>query len=118
MLKDYKRVIDLKNTDKLAELAASKNEPEFGLLEYFEGNLLDNYVFINYDYKKGSGIYLKPWHKPRKYIIVYERCVNCWTSENVAIETNNEKEYKKFLRLEYEAQKEREKAELEYEAQN
>ena len=97
MLKDYKHVVNQKVINKMVEMSMEDNNNDFELLWNFEGSLLDEYVFINYDYQKGAGVYFKPWHKPRKYIIIYEKYVNEWTSENVAIETNNEQEYKNFL---------------------
>lgn len=99
MLKDYKHVLDLKTIDKMVGMSTEDNNNGFELLFEFPGSLLDEYVFINNDYDKGAGVYLKPYHKPRKYIIIYEKYVNEWTSENLVIETNSDLEYEQFCNL-------------------
>lgn len=98
-LKDIEHVLDLETVNKLVAEGLDENPVNMGLVASFEGTLLDNYLFENYDYKDGKGVTIGRKHKARKYIIVREKYVNEWTSQNIATETNSENEYNKFIDL-------------------
>ena len=96
-LKDIKHELDLETVNKLVAEGLSENPVNMGLVASFDGALLDNYLFENYNYKDGKGVVIGRKHKVRKYIIIRENYVNEWTSTNIATETNNEKKYKEFI---------------------
>ena len=65
----------------------------------FEGALLDEYAVVmtgNQEWKisitKGRPVLA------RKYVYIEERYVNCWTSKNVLILTDNKNKLEKFLK--------------------
>lgn len=67
--------------DQCQELILNPNLEEVG---YYPGCLLDNYLLYNWDNKK--------------YIIIREKYVNCWTSTLIATETDDEKLVDNFLK--------------------
>ena len=96
-LKDIKHELDLENVNKLVAEGLNENPVNMGLVASFEGALLDNYLFENYNYKDNKGVTIGRKHKVRKYIIIRENYVNEWTSISIVTETNNEKQYKEFV---------------------
>ena len=65
----------------------------------FEGVLLDEYAVVmtdNQDWKinlsKGRPVLA------RKYVYIEERYVNCWTSKNILVLTDNKNKLEKFLK--------------------
>ena len=86
--RDYKTTIDNEMSNKILELA-TKNNLHY---EMFEGTLQDNCIIYN-DYAiRLKGI------KPRKYIIIQEKYLNCWSSELEMIMTDNESKVDEFIK--------------------
>lgn len=67
--------------DQCQELISNPTLDEVG---YYPGCLLDNYLLYNWDNKK--------------YIIIQEKYVNCWTSTLIATKTDDEKLVDNFLK--------------------
>jgi len=81
MTKNYKAAIGQPLLNKLLEQCSMSGIE----VELFEGSLLDQYI-IHADKKITiKGI------KPRQYILVYEQYLNCWSSENIACFSDDEK---------------------------
>lgn len=81
MTKNYKAAIGQKLLNSLLE-HCSKNDID---IECFEGSLLDQYI-IHADKRIAvKGI------KPRQYILIFEKHLNCWSSENIACFSDDEK---------------------------
>lgn len=104
-LKDITNTIDLKTANKiLVEATSEQNKVGFELVAEYEGGLLDNYCFINYNYLDGSGVELHikdghhRAHKPRHYIIIKEKFLTTQSSEQLEIETDDDNLYKEFLK--------------------
>ena len=85
-MKDYKTEIN--NGEELAhKLTDLGYEPEC-----VEGNLQDNYFFEgmeNIGFSRGA--------KPRKYVMIIEHYLNCWSSDHMLILTDNQQTYEKLL---------------------
>lgn len=64
---------------------------------YYPGCLLDNYLFINYDYKKKQGLRLNR-KKARHFVLFLENYVNEWTSDYIVIESDSYKYIDQFIR--------------------
>lgn len=75
--------------EQCQELILDPNLEEVG---YYPGCLLDNYLLYDWDNKK--------------YIIIQEKYVNCWTSTLIATETDDEKLVDNFLKVQDEVLKE------------
>jgi len=81
MTKNYRAAIGQKLLNSLLE-QCSMNSIE---VELFEGSLLDQYIIHADKRITIKGI------KPRQYILVYEQYLNCWSSENIACFSDDEK---------------------------
>lgn len=68
--------------EKITELCSER--------EKYVGSLLDNYIFIGTDNIKVGR------RKPRKFMIVEEKYVNCWTSSYRLIMTDSERTVEKY----------------------
>lgn len=96
--KDFEIEIDYKQAEKLYNDLVKWSSSEFAG-QMFEGSLLDEYAVVmtgNQDWKinlsKGRPVLA------RKYVFIREEYVNCWTSKNVLVLTDNKKEFEEFLK--------------------
>lgn len=96
--KDFEIEIDYKQAEKLYNDLVKWSSNEFAG-QMFEGSLLDEYAVVmtgNQDWKinlsKGRPVLA------RKYVFIREEYVNCWTSKNVLVLTDNKKEFEEFLK--------------------
>ena len=81
MARNYKAAIGQKLLNTLLEQCSMSGIK----VDFFEGSLLDQYIIHADKRITIKGI------KPRQYIIIHEQYVNCWTSENIACFTDDEK---------------------------
>jgi hypothetical protein len=96
--KDFEIEITYEKAEKLYNDLLKWSGNEFaGLM--FEGSLLDEYAVVmtgNQNWKinlsKGRPVLA------RKYVFIKEEYVNCWSSKNVLVLTDNKKEFENFLR--------------------
>ena len=86
MRKDFKEQISLKEFDNILGQACNF-ELDF---DVYEGSLLDNATITNDEVKKIG-------RKTRKYLIMVEKYLNCWTSTIELIGTDNEQTYDKWV---------------------
>lgn len=68
--RNYVTNVELETVNKLIELAVDENKP----FEVFDGVLLDSYIIYDAENIQIGKI------KPRKYIILREKYLNCWSS--------------------------------------
>ena len=81
MARNYKAAIEQKLLNKLLEQCSMSNIE----VEFFEGSLLDQYIIHADKRITIKGI------KPRQYILIFEKYLNCWSSENIACFSDDEK---------------------------
>ena len=97
-LKDLTKTV---NSDVISSLLNKASEDNLiRLVAYIPGVLSDNFLFENYDYLNKQGITITNCnrnHKVRHYIIIKEKYLNEWISDTVAIETDSQKQYDKFI---------------------
>lgn len=96
--KDFEIEITYEKAEKLYNDLLKWSGNEFaGFM--FEGSLLDEYAVVmtgNQNWKinltKGRPILA------RKYVYIEEKYVNCWTSKNVLVLTDNKNRFEEFLK--------------------
>ena len=86
-LKEYS--VDRDFINKLIEISDNNNIH----VDFFEGSLVDNYVFYDTEIIKIKGI------RRAKHIIIKEKYLNTWSSENVLMVTDDIKKVKQFTSL-------------------
>lgn len=86
-LKEYS--VNREFVNKLIEISGNNDIH----VDVFEGSLNDNYVFYGTEIIKIKGI------RKAKYIIIKERYLNTWSSENVLMVTDDLKKVEKFTSL-------------------
>ena len=99
--KDVEIEISMEKAEKLYDDLLKLSGNEFaGFM--FEGSLLDEYAVVmtgNQKWKinlsKGRPVLA------RKYVFIREEYVNCWTSKNVLVLTDNKKEFTNFVKTRF-----------------
>lgn len=86
MLKTLEYSINLDTQRKILDLAYKKNV----WVSYHEGNLNDDYMFIN------DGIRIGNHMKARKYIIMYSKHLNEWSDDLRLIMTDDGKLFEQW----------------------
>lgn len=96
--KDFEIEITYEQAEKLYGDLLEWSSNEFAG-QMFEGSLLDEYAVVmtgNQNWKinltKGRPILA------RKYVYIEEKYVNCWTSKNVLVLTDNKNRFEEFLK--------------------
>lgn len=86
MRKDFKEVVTMAGYNKIIDLACNNNM----IVDIYQGCLLDNVIIVNDDI-------IKIGRKTRKYLIMVEKYLNCWTSNIELIGTDDEQTYNKWV---------------------
>lgn len=86
MKRDFKEVVTMEDYNKIIDLACNNNM----IVDIYQGCLLDNAIIVNDDI-------IKIGRKTRKYLIMVEKYLNCWTSIIELIGTDNEQTYNKWV---------------------
>lgn len=92
-MKDYK-LYGL-NSEQVQNLLFGKNSDSLGNIDIVQGGLLDNYFIDNFNLSLTVGNHRV---KPRKHLIITEEYLNCWSSSETLILTDNDKKYFKLKR--------------------
>lgn len=92
-MKDYK-LYGL-NSEQVQNLLFGKNSDSLGNIDIVQGGLLDNYFIDNFNLALTVGNHRV---KPRKHLIITEEYLNCWSSSETLILTDNDKKYFKLKR--------------------
>lgn len=92
-MKDYR--IDGLNNEQVQNLLFGKNSDLIGNIDIVQGGLMDNYFIDNFNLSLTVGNHKV---KARKHLIITEEYLNCWSSSETLILTDNDKKYFKLKR--------------------
>ena len=87
-MKDYK-LCGL-TSEQVQNLLFGKNSDLIGNIDIVQGGLMDNYFVDNFNLSLTVGNHKV---KPRKHLIITEEYLNCWSSCETLILTDNDKKY-------------------------